>query len=195
LSRVLKPVQVLARVSRNQIVYFSKLVSSNGARGQAPRAAILTDNFTNFQKLPNQTNCYEVDCCYCPNGTPLMTNCDNKPIKHLADPKLCPNAPSDVRNQALMFLAGKKAGGALIIQTTMSEPMNGSTPAIMGIYAMSTGDSSSQVVVVKKRKATGMLAGMVDYMLMEVQKKWRSLLSPTYSDRNPIGLRGFLGQS
>lgn len=70
-----------------------------------------------------------------------------------------------------MFLAGKKAGGALIIQTTTSEPMNGSTPAIMGIDAMSTGDSSSQVVAVKKQKATGTLAGMVDYPLMEVQKK------------------------
>ena len=69
-----------------------------------------------------------------------------------------------------MFLAGKKAGGALIIQTTTSEPMNGATPAVMGIDGMST-DSSSQVIAVKKRKVTGTLAGMVDYPLTEAQKK------------------------
>ena len=71
----------------------------------AKHPAILTNNFTNSWKLPNQTNHYAVDCRYCPDGTPLMINRDNKPIKHLADPKLCPNAPPDVRNQALMFLA------------------------------------------------------------------------------------------
>jgi hypothetical protein len=92
-------------------------------------------------------------------------------FKDLADPKLCPNAPTDVQNQALMFLGGKKAGGALIIQTTTSELMNGATPAIMGIDGISTSDSSSQVIVVKKQKATGTLAGMVDYPLTEEQKK------------------------
>ena len=137
----------------------------------AKHPAILTDNFTNFQKLPNHTNRYAVDYRYCPDGTPSIINHDNKPIKHLADPKLCPNAPPNVQNQALMFLAGKKAGGALIMQTTTSEPMNGSMPAIMGIDAMSTGDGSSQVIVVRKQKATGMLAGMVDYPLTEAQKK------------------------
>jgi hypothetical protein len=137
----------------------------------AKHPAILTDNFTNFQKLSNQTNCYEVECHYCPDGTPPMINQDNKPIKHLANLKLCPNTPPNVQNQALMFLAGKKAGGALIIKAMTSVPMNGASPAIMGIDAMSTDDSSTQVVAVKKRKATRTLAEMVDYPLMEEQKK------------------------
>jgi hypothetical protein len=92
--------------------------------GGAKHPAILTDNFTNFKKLDNQTNRYEVECCYCPNGTPPIINRDNKPIKHLADPKLCRNAPPDVRKQALMYLAGKKAGGALVMEFTTSEPSN-----------------------------------------------------------------------
>jgi hypothetical protein len=138
--------------------------------GGAKHPAILTDNFTNFKKLDNQTNRYEVECCYCPNGTPPIINRDNKPIKHLADPKLCRNAPPDVRKQALMYLAGKKAGGALVMEFTTSEPSNGVTPAIKGADAMSTGDGSTQIVAVKKRK-TGTLSGMVDYPLSEEQKK------------------------
>jgi hypothetical protein len=95
-----------------------------------------------------------------------MINHDNKPIKHLADAKLCPNAPPDVRKQALMYLAGKKAGGALVMEFTTSEPSNGVTPAERSTDVMSTGDGSTQIVAVKKWK-TGTLSGMVDYLLSE----------------------------
>jgi hypothetical protein len=124
----------------------------------AKHPAILIDNFTNFRKLPNQTNRYEVECRYCPDGTPPMINRDNKPIKHLANPKLCPNAPPNVRNQALMFLAGKKAGGALIMEAMTSEPMNGASPAVMGIDTMSTDDSSTQVVADRDAGRDGRLS-------------------------------------
>ena len=99
-----------------------------------------------------------------------MINRDNKPIKHLADPKLCASAPPDVRKQTLMYLAGKKAGGALVMEFTTSGPSNGATPAERSTDAMSTGDGSTQIVAVEKRE-TGKLSGMVDYPLSEEQKK------------------------
>jgi hypothetical protein len=67
-------------------------------------------------------------------------------------------------------LAGKKAGGALVMQFMTSEPSNGVTPAERSTDAMSTGDGSTQIVAVKKQK-TGTLSGMVDHPLSEEQKK------------------------
>jgi hypothetical protein len=69
-----------------------------------------------------------------------------------------------------MYVAGKKAGGALVMEFMTSEPSNGATPAERSTDTMSTGDGSTQIVTVKKRK-TGTLSGMVDYPLSEEQKK------------------------
>jgi hypothetical protein len=69
-----------------------------------------------------------------------------------------------------MDLAGKKAGGALVMEFMTLEPSNGATPAERSTDAMSTGDGSTQIATVKKWK-TGMLSGMIDYPLSEEQKK------------------------
>jgi hypothetical protein len=69
-----------------------------------------------------------------------------------------------------MYLAEKKAGGALVMEFMTSDPSNGVTPAKRSTDVMSTGDGSTQIVTVKKWK-TGTLSGMVDYPLLEEQKK------------------------
>jgi hypothetical protein len=103
-------------------------------------------------------------CNHCPNDSNRLQNRDNKHVKCLADPKQCPNAPAEVRKQALIYLAGKNASDTIFVSASHTM-----TPAEMGNDAMSTVDATTALVPVKKRKL-GTLAGMVDYPLSEVRK-------------------------
>ncbi|KAF8521268.1 hypothetical protein BU17DRAFT_88215 [Hysterangium stoloniferum] len=98
---------------------------------------IVTDTFTVLEKKKDKSGDH-------------IQNRDNNHIKHLADPKKCPNASSDIRKQALTFLAGKNAAESLI---------------------MTAGSTSDATFVPIKKRRSGTLAGMVDYPLLEEQQK------------------------
>lgn len=70
--------------------------------GGRPTAPIIRDNFTVLEKVDNKSNRYWYKCNHCDdNGAGAqIQGRDNKHVKHLTDPKKCPNAPPDVRKLA-----------------------------------------------------------------------------------------------
>ena len=132
--------------------------------GGRKHPAIVSSNFMVIEKKNDKSNRYWLQCNHCPDDSNRLQNRDNKHIKHLADPKQCPNAPAEVRKQALIYLAGKNASDAIFVSASHT-----TTPADMGNDEMSTVEATTALVPVKKRKSRT-LAGMVDYPLSEVQK-------------------------
>ena len=118
--------------------------------GGHPAAAVITRNFTCLETVANKSGCYYWKCNHCPDGTPgaHIKEHDNKHVKHLTDPRKCPNASKSVRKETHIFLAGKGDGGDIAEMAPNQEQQESS--------------DAQAVMVVKKRKG---LEGIVDYAL------------------------------
>jgi hypothetical protein len=138
--------------------------------GGRPAAPIIRANFTVLDKVDNKSNCYWYKCNHCNNDNRIQGR-DNNHVKHLTDPKACPNAPAEIRKEARIFLAGKGIRDAGTIElATSSIPEN---------------DGSTSLVVTKKWK-TMTLDGFVDHPLTPAQqvqanvKLFRSVLNTKF---------------
>jgi hypothetical protein len=127
-----------------------------GTTGGRPAAAVITKNFTRLEALANKSGRYYWKCNHCPDGTPgsHIEGRDNKHVKHLTDPRKCPNASESVRKEARVFLAGKGDGGDIVAVTPDQE-----------------GQESSDVQAVRVVKKRRGLEGIIDYALTPAQKQ------------------------
>jgi hypothetical protein len=99
-------------------------------------------------------------CNYCPEDSPgaKIEGRDNKHVKHLTDPRKCPNAPDNVCKDARVFLAGKGDKGDIVVVTSGDlDPLD-----------RQESSDAQNVRIVKKRKG---LEGVVDYALTPAQKQ------------------------
>jgi len=134
------------------------------ARGR-PAAPIIQANFTVIEKVDNKSHRYWYKCNHCADGTggSRIQGRDNNHVKHLTDPKKCPNAPEDVRKEARIFLAGKGGQHAFFGISSAA-----GTSVDTAISLDSSPPTNSVVVAAKKRKST--LDGFVDYPLTPTQQ-------------------------
>jgi len=126
-----------------------------------PLDSIITQNFTKLKKLDNKTNHYELECKHC---LAKIVNRDNNHIKHISDLKKCPNVSADIRQQALIYLAGKNVNNAIAI----SGPVTEDEPTSSGKHQ---GQASGSEVIIPKKRPRTTLAGMVDYPLTDALKQ------------------------
>ena len=110
--------------------------------GQPP--AYVSKHFVFVEKVPNNSNRSLYKCKHCEE---VLQHRDNKLLNHLKDPKQCPEASKEDRNEALKALMLK---GGLAPETA--------TPGAI----LEAGGS-------KKRKG-GTLDGYVDHPMSEAQK-------------------------
>ena len=104
--------------------------------------ALFDANFTRLDKIPNKSNRYKFECNHC---TTVIENRDNALAVHLGDPRKCPQAPADVRTEALMLL--QKKG-----------------------LTLPTGNAQLAVKKRKRDATDGPLDGYVDHPLTEAQR-------------------------
>jgi hypothetical protein len=94
-------------------------MSNEKHSGGRPPAKILTDNFTELEKVDNKSRRKFWKCNYCTattgNGQHIEGR-DNRCLLHLTNPKDCPDALQFVRNEARKALMQK---GTVIGQTEM----------------------------------------------------------------------------
>jgi hypothetical protein len=146
--------------------------------GGRPPAKILTDNFTELEKVNNKSRRKIWKCNYCTptsgNGQRIEGR-DNRCLLHLTSPKDCPDAPPFVRNEARKALMQK---GAAIGQ--MEAPLfrdcsaPDGTPETNGNSPPDT--VGTAVVATKKRKSgSGTLDNFVDCSLNTTQQETANL--------------------
>jgi hypothetical protein len=146
--------------------------------GGRPPAKILTDNFTELEKVNNKSHRKIWKCNYCTptsgNGQRIEGQ-DNRCLLHLTNPKDCPDAPPFVRNEARKALMQK---GAAIGQ--MEAPLfrdcsaPDGTPETNGNSPPDT--VGTAVVATKKRKSgSGTLDNFVDCSLNTTQQETANL--------------------
>ncbi|KAH7918268.1 hypothetical protein BV22DRAFT_1024864, partial [Leucogyrophana mollusca] len=131
--------------------------TSKNPKGRPP-AKILTDHFKQLDKVDNKSNRWYYECNYCgsnPPGGARIEGRDNKPIKHLIDPKKCPNAPQSVRNVARTYLAAKSSDVLL--------------PEMISEAAASPSTDDGAIVTAPKRQR-GTLLGFADVALTPAQQ-------------------------
>jgi hypothetical protein len=122
-----------------------------GMAGGKNCPTIATSNFTYLEKKDDKSNRYWLECKHCPTGSDRLQNHDNKHIKHLADPKQCPNAPADVRKQALIYLVGKNAGDSIFEVVSTPRPSSRVTPAAT---STTSADGSTQAIVAMRERVS-----------------------------------------
>ena len=129
----------------------------HGNSGGCPAASVITSNFTRLESVPNKSGRYFWRCNYCSENSPgaRIEGRDNKHVKHLTDPRKCPNAPDNVCKEARVFLAGKGDGGDIVA-------------VIPGDPDRQESSNSQSIRVVKKRKG---IEGVIDYALTPAQKQ------------------------
>ena len=122
--------------------------------------AIITTNFTILGKRKDKSNRYDIECIHC---LKKLINRDNDPIRHLTDVKTCPRVPSEVQQNALIYLAGKNISNAI----TFPAPSAAATSQT----EQTASDAAAAEAEPPKKKARMTLAGMVDYPLTEALKE------------------------
>ena len=129
-------------------------------RGRPP-AKILTDHFTQIEKVGNQSNCWYYQCNYCgPDGKGArIENWDNKALKHLLVNQDCPNCPQSVRNMVCTHLALKS------VDVFLAEPITASTEAKNESTSEASTGSSGGIKAVKHPRT---LMGFTDTALTTV---------------------------
>src|SRR5882757_5166699 len=139
--------------------------------GGRPPAKILTDNFTELEKVNNKSRRKIWKCNYCTptsgNGQRIEER-DNRCLLHLTNPKDCPDAPPFIRNEACKALMQK---GAAIGQTEALLFRDSST--LDGIPETNgpSDAAGAAVVTTKKRKSgPGTLDNYVDASLNAMQQ-------------------------
>lgn len=132
-------------------------------RGRPP-AKILTDHFTQIEKVGNQSNRWYYRCNYCgPDGKGArIENRDNKALKHLLVNQDCPNCPQSVRNIVRTHLASKS------VDVFLAEPVQVTVSAGAKNGSASEASTSSGDVKVVKRPRT--LIGFADAALTTTQQ-------------------------
>jgi hypothetical protein len=162
-------------VGRNliwSIIISPHKMSNEKHSGGRPPAKILTDNFTELEKVNNKSCQKFWKCNYCTattgNGQHIEGR-DNCCLLHLTNPKDCPDAPQFVCNEAWKALMQK---GTAIGQTEV--PLFWDTTTFNG--PESNGDSrsgatTSSTVAVKKRKSSGTLDNYVDCGMNPTQQE------------------------
>ena len=131
-------------------------------RGRPP-AKILTDHFTQIEKVGNQSNCWYYKCNYCgPDGRGArIENWDNKALKHLLVNQDCPNCPQSIRNIVRTHLASKS------IDVFLAEPITASAEARTESTS-EAGTSGGSIIKAVKRPRT--LMGFADTALTTMQQ-------------------------
>ncbi|KAJ6459107.1 hypothetical protein C8R45DRAFT_843648, partial [Mycena sanguinolenta] len=123
--------------------------------------AFITNNFTHLGKQTGKTGCYDWKCNHCGDdddskGTKLEGR-DNILPNHISDSRQCLRAPSNVRSEALRFMADKKKA-----QSTDQDD------AVIDVDAT---EALTETVPCKKRRALqGSLDGYVDQAMTTGQK-------------------------
>lgn len=129
---------------------------TNKHPGGRPPAKIISTHFERLEKLPNKSGRYYWKCNYCadPEGNGLrLEGRDNVLLQHLSNPRSCPNASPEVRNEARRALTTKG----------VTDANNASVPLFRAQSTSSAGDandadvvvigqSSTNAIVTKKRK-------------------------------------------
>jgi len=134
---------------------------------ERPPAKILTDHFTQIEKVGNQSNRWYYQCNYCgPDGKgSRIENWDNKALKHLLVNQDCPNCPQSVHNIVRTHLDSKSVNVFLAEPITASgEAKNESTT---GKPRTGGGSSSGSVKAVKRPRT---LMGFADTTLTTTQQ-------------------------
>ena len=144
--------------------------------GGRPPAKIITENFTEIEKLDNKSNRKFWKCNYCSDDSPAgqrIEGRDNRCLLHLTDPKSCPDAPPKVRQDARLALMQKGIHQEV--------PLFGDAATALSINdSAGTSDAdvsepasvASSLVVVKKRKLGRVsLDGYVDHALTPSQQE------------------------
>ncbi|KAJ6470533.1 hypothetical protein C8R45DRAFT_1015958 [Mycena sanguinolenta] len=143
-----------------------------GLRTGRPAPSLYTNNFTRLDKKDNRSNRYEWKCIHCgdnPNSTGArIEGRDNNLPNHLSDTRKCPNAPLDVRNEALRFMVDKKRTSAPVAPTTSS----GGMPQVATVIDVDAteGSVASELPRKKRRTIQGTLSSFVDQAMTETQK-------------------------
>ena len=123
-------------------------------RGRPP-AKILTDHFTQIEKVGNQSNGWYYKCNYCgpDERDARIENRDNKALKHLLVNQHCPDCPQSIHNIVRTHLASKS------IDVFLAEPITASAEARTESTS-EAGTSGGGVVKAVKRPRT--LMGFAD---------------------------------
>lgn len=136
--------------------------------GGCPASSIIQANFTMLEKVSNKSHQYWYKCNHCLDGSTGSgtQGQDNNHVKHLTDPKKCPNAPADVQKEVRILLAGKGGNNAFF---DLAAVLGTSAESAIPLDSMSPKVGSSSVVSIKKRKRNS-LEGFFHYALTPAQQ-------------------------
>ena len=130
-------------------------------------------HFTRVGERHEKTKRFKMQCRYCPLGATIIEHRDTRCISHLSKYDQCPNAPDEVRREALELLAGPELPeGQLGVRGHELSVTPGPSDA---------GPSGSQVVPIdvdtdgprpaKKQKTQTMMTSFVDTALTDAEKE------------------------
>jgi hypothetical protein len=166
-------------VSKNliwSIIISPHKMSNEKHFGGRPPAKILTDNFTELEKVNNKSHRKVWKCNYCTSTTgngQHIEGRDNHCLLHLTNPKDCPDAPQFVHNEAWKALMHK---GTAIGQTEV--PLFWDATTFNGPESNVDSQSSattSSTVAVKKQKSGRTLDNYVDCGMNPTQQETANL--------------------
>lgn len=84
-------------------------------------------HFTRAGERNEKTKRYKMQCNYCPPGATVLEHRDRRCISHLSKYDQCPNAPDEVRREALELLAGPELGHELSVTPAPPDAASGSS--------------------------------------------------------------------
>ncbi|KAG6806514.1 hypothetical protein H0H92_011059, partial [Tricholoma furcatifolium] len=87
--------------------------------GRTPDAFVM-EHFTKVGEQNPKTKHWQMSCKYC-TGPQTIEHRDYRCLKHISKQETCPNAPADVRKQALQLLMQKGGIVALAIDDSDDE--------------------------------------------------------------------------
>ena len=149
-------------------------MSTTKKTGGRPPPKIITDNFTEIEKVDNKSNRKFWRCNHCLEDSRTgqrIEGRDNRCLLHLTNPKDCPNAPQAVRHKARQALIQKGIQQEVPLFGDANATSSMSDAGIPDDVGAST--ASSAVMVVKKRKLgdNTSLDGFVDHALTPLQQQ------------------------
>jgi len=149
-------------------------MSTTKDTGGRPPPKIITDNFTELEKVDNKSNHKFWRCNHCLEDSQTgqhIEGHDNHCLLHLTNPKECPNAPQTVRHKAQQALIQKGIQQEVPLFGDVNATLSTSN-AITGIPDNVSASMASSAVV-KKRKLgdNTLLDGFVDHALTPLQQQ------------------------
>jgi len=150
-------------------------MATKHSKGGRPPPKFYTENFRQLEAVGNNSNRFFWACLHCSADSESsglgshIEGRDNRLYKHIAEPRLCPAAPTKARQEARQIMAGK--GHVYLDVPVISSSANPDLDVTTGTSAnnlVSEPAITAQTVAAKKRKG-GTLDYFVDHALSEKQ--------------------------